>query len=373
MSTRDLKAAAKSFKKLPDEWRRLVVYAESRSDWAHLGPVVDRLLDHHDCQVSYLTSEADDPQLVREHPNLRAFNIGDGPVRAVAFRDMSAGMLLTTTPDLGTYDVKRSLHAVHYVYLFHAFVSTHMVYRPGAFDQFDTVLCVGPHHAKEIRASEAYYGTKKKRLVKHGYGRLDQLLAEASTVSRVDRRIVLAGTWGPNAMMERSEGLATAKALLAADYEVIVRLHPMTHRYHPDMPAALAAELGPDVRIETDMRDRESVLTSAAMISDWSGAAFDYSLSLGRPVLFVDVPTKINNPNFGDIDIVPIEVQLRHELGQVVDPADIGSVPDRIADLTANPDAFAARAAEVRDASVYNVGSSAEAAASWLAAAYQKV
>ncbi|NNE72363.1 MAG: CDP-glycerol--glycerophosphate glycerophosphotransferase [Acidimicrobiales bacterium] len=375
MSAKALKAAAKAFKKLPAEWRRLVVYAENRSDWAHLGPVVDRLLDQHDVNITYLTSEATDPQLERDHPRLRAFDIGDGAVRAVAFRDMQAGLLLTTTPDLGTYDVKRSIHPVHYVYLFHAFVSTHMVYRPGAFDQFDTVLCVGPHHAAEIRASEAHYGTPRKRLVKHGYGRLDLLRAEAATATPVERRVVLAGTWGPNAMMERTEGAAIARALLQAGYEVIVRLHPMTTRHHPGLAGDLQAELSEfgQLRVETDMRDRESVTTAALMVSDWSGAAFDYSLGLERPVLFVDVPTKVNNPGYTDLGIEPIEVRLRHELGEVIAPEQLGGVVGSVERLTADPGAFAEKAAAVRDESVYNVGRSAEAAAAWLVAAYASV
>ena len=33
-------------------------------------------------------------------------------------------------------------------------VSRHMVYREGAFDNYDTICATGPHHVKEIRAIE---------------------------------------------------------------------------------------------------------------------------------------------------------------------------------------------------------------------------
>ena len=34
------------------------------------------------------------------------------------------------------------------------------------------------------------------------------------------------------------------------------------------------------------------------MISDWSGASFEFSLTQSRPVLFIDTPQKINNENW---------------------------------------------------------------------------
>ncbi|MDH3707965.1 MAG: hypothetical protein OES57_18010, partial [Acidimicrobiia bacterium] len=234
MSRRDEKAAAKAFKRSDREWRRLVVFAEGRSDHAHLGPVVEQLIDHHDLPVSYLTGEADDPVLTREHPNLAAYDVGSGAVRNVLLRDLDAGILLTTTPDFDSFAVKRSLHDVHYVYLFHAVVSTHMVYRPGAFDAFDTVLCVGPHHGKELRAEEQQRGLGRRRLVKHGYGRLDQLLAEADAAEPEPGVVVLAGSWGEHAFMETPVGSAMVGRLVAAGYDVAVRIHPMTQRRLPE-------------------------------------------------------------------------------------------------------------------------------------------
>ncbi|MGI9601473.1 MAG: CDP-glycerol glycerophosphotransferase family protein [Acidimicrobiales bacterium] len=371
MSRRDEKSAAKAFKKSDSDWRRMVVFAEGRSDYAHLGPVVERLIDHHDVAVSYLTGEADDPVLDRDHPRLQAYNIGSGSVRNVLMRDLQAGMLLTTTPDFDTYAVKRSLHPVHYVYLFHAVVSTHMVYRPGAFDAFDTVLCVGPHHGRELRAAEQLHGLDRRRLVKHGYGRLDALIEESAASRPESGVVVVAGSWGDDAFMETDVGARIVERLLAAEYEVVVRLHPMTQRRLPDLAFELSATHGGHGRlhVETDMRDRSSLLRSSVLISDWSGAAFDYALGLARPVVSIDTPAKVNNPAWSELDIEPIERQLRPEIGAVVDPADLDRLVPAIDDLTSSTDQWAADLVERRDAAVYNVGHSAEAAAAWLAAA----
>ena len=43
------------------------------------------------------------------------------------------------------------------------------------------------------------------------------------------------------------------------------------------------------------------------MISDWSGVAIEYAFAFEKPVLFIDTPQKINNPDCYQIDIVPLE------------------------------------------------------------------
>mgnify|MGYP003326545469 CR=1 FL=1 len=46
------------------------------------------------------------------------------------------------------------------------------------------------------------------------------------------------------------------------------------------------------------MSTQESLHRSDLMISDWSGAALDYALGLNKPVLFIDVPRKVNNLDY---------------------------------------------------------------------------
>ena len=42
-------------------------------------------------------------------------------------------------------------------------ISTHMGYKKKAFDYFDTIMCCGPHHLKEIRKNEKIEKLKKKK------------------------------------------------------------------------------------------------------------------------------------------------------------------------------------------------------------------
>src|SRR5690606_13279690 len=95
------------------------------------------------------------------------------------FATLDVDVLLLTMPDLQTFHIKRSPHPVHYCYVHHSIVSTHMVYRPEAFDHFDSILCVGPHHIEEIRTREALFSLNAKTLVESGYGRLDKILDQS--------------------------------------------------------------------------------------------------------------------------------------------------------------------------------------------------
>ena len=54
-------------------------------------------------------------------------------------------------------------------------------------------------------------------------------------------------------------------------------------------------------------------------MSDWSGVAFEYALGLKKPVIFVDVPRKVNNQKYKEIQIDPIEVIIREHMGVVWD------------------------------------------------------
>ena len=354
------------FNRLDRSERAIVFYAESRADWAHLGPIVEGIVGGHGRTVCYVTSDATDPVLTNPNPRIRTFYVGSGTVRTTFFRLLDASVMVMTLPDLETYHLKRSVHPVHYVYVFHSMVSTHMIYRKGAFDAFDTVLCVGPHHVAELRRTEEVYGLQQKSLVPHGYGRLDAILAtaEPQRVASGDagqgRRILLAPSWGECSFIEASVGSELIRRLLDGGHHVVLRLHPMTVRRFPALAGELAQRFaGGSFRVETDMREQASLHESDLMISDWSGAALEYAFGRERPVLFIDMPMKVNNPEHERIGIPPIEDTIRSEIGAIVDPSDLATALPAVERLTADADAFRGRLREARERAVYNVGRSA--------------
>jgi len=79
-------------------------------------------------------------------------------------------------PDLDKYEIKRSKYPVKYIFIPHNVLSTHMVFRKGAFDAFDIFFCADSHHLKEIRENEQKNSLKKKELIKFGCSRIDKII-----------------------------------------------------------------------------------------------------------------------------------------------------------------------------------------------------
>lgn len=57
----------------------------------------------------------------------------------------------------------------------------------------------------------------------------------------------------------------------------------------------------PNFLLHTDLRAQQTVHTSDIMISDRPGSALEYAFGLEPPALFVDVPKKVNNPDYEKI------------------------------------------------------------------------
>lgn len=357
------------FQDLPLPQRRVVIYSEGAASWPHLGPVLQAALSRIDGHIAYVSSSADDPGVALAHPKLSTHVIGDGHVRTLFFSSLQADLLLTTMPDLNTFHIKRSARTPHYAYLHHSLVSSHMAYREAAFDHFDTILCAGPHHEAEIRAIEVLHQQPAKRLVLHGYGRLDTILAASHDDLRMpDHPVVLvAPSWGPQGLIE-AHADELLRSLAHTSWEVIVRPHPQTLRLAPQAMACVRqwCERSPNLQLETSVTGHDSLRRASVMISDWSGAAFDYALGLERPVLFIDVPRKVNNAHYRQLLMEPIEVFGREHLGQVVSAGQLAELPTYLRRMLADQASHSDRIRAFRERWVFNVGRSAEAAADWL-------
>ena len=316
---------------LPKELRRLVFYSEGKNYWIHLEGLIKEVLATSNIPVCYISSGEDDPGLFLEHPNYRTFKIDEGFVRNWFFENIETDVMIMTMPDLQQYQVKRSKHKVHYVYVQHSLVSLHMVYRKGAFDYFDTIFCAGPHHVKEIRAMEARYNLPPKHLVEHGYGRLDSIIEEAKkrpkkvNISDKVKHILIAPSWGPEMTIESGIGKKIVDQLIEQGHRVTLRPHPQTVKFAKDKVDAIVKKYNdhPRFAYEANVAGQESLHESDIMISDWSGAALDYAFGLNKSVLFVDVPRKVNNPEYEVLGVEPFEVEIRTCIGDLIDESNL--------------------------------------------------
>ena len=354
------------FDKSSDEDRSIVFYVENEHYTIYLKSLIETLVNEYGLKVSYVTSSKTDPLLKSTNKNISSFYIGDGVVRTKFFLNLKAKILIMTMPDLETFHIKKSkVYPVHYVYLFHSMVSTHLVYRRSAFEHFDSIFCVGNYQLDEIRSTEKLYNLKPKNLIRYGYSHLDNLLEKYSKRILLPKNnenklhILLAPSWSDDGLFENiSEKVIDI--LLREGYKVTFRPHPMTQKKSKKKIDRMTEKFSKNESflLEQDIFNFDSFLFSDIMITDWSGAALEFAFAFEKPVLFIDVPKKINNPEYEKIPQVPIEVSIREKIGKIILPTDLELIPNEIKMLYGQTKELRDKITKIRNELIFNVGES---------------
>lgn len=354
----------RQFKRLPAEWRNIVVYSETGQDWHQFSGLIEQLNGPLERKTCYVTSDANDPGLARKHPNYLALYIPEGLFLTIFFQVNQSDLFVLTMMDLENLQLKRSLHPVHYLYLFHSMGSTHMVDNENSFDHYETLFCAGPHQVQEIRRREELKGLPAKQLFDYGHPRLEEVIENAAAWQRKKPEgeppvVLIAPTWGDTSIFNTC-GSELIRVLLEAGFHVIMRPHYQSNRQTPEVIAAVRAAFEGQERFEYIDRqgETESILRSDLLICDWSAMALEYGLGLEKPVLFIDVPRRIRNPNWQELGIEPMENSMRTRLGEVLEPDRLQDAPAAIERLLADPGRLRDEVRKLRETVVFRLGHS---------------
>ncbi len=352
------------FNQLTSKENKICFYSEGENYWPHLKPIITSLLETSDVPINYVTSDENDPGLQIDNKLFNTFVIGSGFIRNYFFDNLNSQLVIMTMPDLDQYQIKKSKNVGKFIYIHHSLVSHHMVYRPKAFDAFDVIFCAGKHHNRELVAMSAAWGVKQKKVINHGYGRLDSIIKnQQERVENKTRKILIAPSWGVNGTIEYM-GERLVDELMKLPYEVILRPHPQTRKFASNVVNKIVSKYKNNQRFKLDegVASEKSLHESDLMISDWSGAALDYAFGLLKPVLFIDVPQKIQNPNFAELKVEPYESSVRNKVG-LVQSTDLKDLAENVAELINSKDKWQSQLSLFRNDDVYNVGNSGQVAA----------
>jgi YidC/Oxa1 family membrane protein insertase len=279
---------------------------------------------------------------------------------------MDADIVVMTVPDLENYHLKRSYlrKDIEYIYMFHYPLSTHMVLQTGALDHYDTIFCVGQFQFDEIRAAERVYNLPEKKLVEAGYGQLEQLHRSYQAMEAVNRekpKVLIAPSWQPDNILDSCID-PLLEQLLGKGYEVVVRPHPeYVKRFGPRMDQIVRRYEGRQadgLRFELDFSGNSSIFDSDALITDWSGTAYEFSFVTLKPAIFIDTKPKINNPEYKKLGIEPLEFSLRSQVGIQVDPTKLEDFEQQLRTLLANKESYAEKILQLRQTYIANFGES---------------
>ncbi|MDX1379924.1 MAG: CDP-glycerol glycerophosphotransferase family protein [Xanthomonadales bacterium] len=208
-------------------------------------------------------------------------------------------------------------------------------------------------------------------MFEYGHPRLEELHREATAtaVQRSDETTVLvAPTWGADSIFNRV-GAALLQTLLEAGMRVIMRPHYQTRRQSPEVIDALLEQFSAHQRFEyvDRMGENASLFRSDLLVSDWSAMAIEYALALEKPVLFIDLPRRVRNPDWQALGIEPIEAAIRPQVGRVLAPDRLDDAPRAVAELLRDREEFSARMRALRERAVFNFGASVPVGAAEIA------
>jgi YidC/Oxa1 family membrane protein insertase len=355
----------------------VVIYVDDAHYFEFLEGIIKELTETHNLPIRYVTSDPRDPLLHRDQKNIRSFYIRLLLEPFVLL--LKTKIFLVTIPDdIALFHLKKSGNIENYIYTFHTIGSIFHIVKPGGILHYDTIFCVGPHHVRELRREEELYGRAPRNLIEVGYYRLEKIHCQylqkrknGIQKSIYKAKILVAPGWGPwherNTLLDMC-GRDLLRALLEANYEVVLRPHHMTRKLYPALLDGLYQEFQSYKNFvsEENLASTDSFYTADILISDWSGVVYEFAFGTEKPVLFIDVPIKINNTQYKDYQIEPMDIAIRERIGEVLHPHEVNRADEVISVMIKKKAHYREHILEARKEYIYNFGSSSTIAAQYI-------
>ena len=349
--------------------KHVVIYSEKSGFYKYFSSIINKLLEKSNVSIHYITNDPNDQifKIAENEPRIRPYYVGVKKMIPMMMK-LECDMVIMTTPDLDNLYLKRSLYQkdIEYIYVPHDMMSAHLGFREGAFDNFDTFFAVGKHLKEEIRAQEKYYKTKEKTIVEFGYPYLEKLIDKYDKMEKVEHakpQILIAPSWNEDNLLDSCIDNLITK-LTNGEYKVIVRPHPeyvKRFKEKMDMLVDKYKDVSKDnLEFELDFSSDTSIYSSDLLITDWSGIAYEYAFSTKKPVLFVNTKLKMQNTNWEKLNIIPIEIRLRDEVGISLEKEETINVKDSVDLLLSRKDEYKDKINTILNESVYNLNTDGE-------------
>ena len=100
----------RQYRKLPADWRNIVIYSESGQDWHYFEPLVEVLNGELKRKVTYVTSDPRDAGLGRKHELYKSIYIPEGFFLTTHFNFQKADVVVMTMMDLNNLQLKKSIN-----------------------------------------------------------------------------------------------------------------------------------------------------------------------------------------------------------------------------------------------------------------------
>ena len=293
---------------------KFIFYSEGKSYQKYAYLLIKKMSEKYPDEIYYVSSSVDDRI---EDLKLNNFYIGKNLLLQYFFLTIRAENFFLTSTDLNNNILKKTKNVKNYIYYFHSPVSTTKVYTSGAFDHYDTILCIGNYQIQEIQHRETIKNLPKKRLIKNGYFYFDYL-SKKININKNNNSILIAPSWNYNEKYFINESfLSIIDILLKEDLNVIFRPHPEHFKRSMHILEKIKKNVtNKSFKYDVSPENLDSMENAKCLITDNSGIAVEYTLMFKRPVLYLDDKEKLHNSEVSDYsDFINLEDDIKKKFG----------------------------------------------------------
>lgn len=352
--------------------KHLVFYSESNGFYKYYKGMIEYILENTNITIHYITSDYNDQifELAKKEKQIKPYYIEEKKLITLMMK-MDADVVVMTMPDINNFHIKRSYirKDIEYIYVPHCIDSTNMTMRKNSMDHYDSVFVTDKHQREECEKTNEVYNLKNRKIVDWGYSLLDDMMSDYKKSKKVvnkRKKIMIAPSWQKDNIIDSCLN-KVLKSLSGKSYDVIVRPHPQHVRHMRDAFEKMKEKYaGTNITIQTDFSSTDSVFNADLLITDWSSIGLEYAFTTEKPVISIDTPMKVMNPDYKKIKVEPINIWIREKIGEVVKVKDVDNLDKVVEKLLKDASKYKKQIAAQRDKSVYNLGKSAEVGAEYI-------
>ena len=358
--------------------KHLVFYSESNGFYKYYKGIIEYILDNTNIIIHYITSDYNDQifELAKTNKHIKPYYIEEKKLITLMMK-MDADVVVMTMPDINNYHIKRSYirKDIEYIYLPHGIDSLNLTMRKGSMDNYDSVLVTGKYQREECEKTDKLNNLNRK-IISCGYPLLDDMIRDYKKEKKKktsSKTIMIAPSWQKDNIIDLCLDVILKK-LKGKDYRVIVRPHPQQVRHMKDAFEKMKEKYdSTNIVIQTDFSSTDSVFNSDLLITDWSSIGYEYAFTTEKPVLSIETPMKIMNPDYKKIKVEPFNIWAREEIGKIIKVKDIKKIDAAIDEMLKNSSKYQKKISALKKDSVYNLGKSAEISADYIINCVQEI
>jgi YidC/Oxa1 family membrane protein insertase len=207
--------------------------------------------------------------------------------------------------------------------------STHKIYTPRAFDNYDIIFTIGSFQSDEIKKNETLNNLPQKRIYKTGYFYLDYLVKSSNKSISEKDCILFAPSWNYDEdNLFNKHGDSIVSNLINSGFNVIFRPHPEIIKRNKSKFDHVVSKFEDNKNFILDLNasNVRSMEKASLLITDNSSISIEYSFAFYRPVIFLDYKEKIHNKDYHSIGTSTFESEFKKELGISVSIKDINKL-----------------------------------------------